>query len=584
MKDPSPRNAARPPAAQGPGHAADKTRFLLGNVLETSRELSGVVQPAKIMDTFLLMVMGPLGIGCGMVALASAEGRQQTLACRGLAPGEVQDLRGRLGAILTHFHATPERYQSLTPHPLLASPASGGGEPCVLPHMKYVIAWKVEQDYQGLLAIGDRFDGTSLGQDDLDFLSDFTASLVSSLTRALVTQNIQQLNAELEKQNDCLEKALAEAKATRRDLDKRVFHLKSLHELTSELSPVVNIDDLINAYLLMMMGTFGIGQGLILLHDRANKTVRKASRGFVGKINTLTSEEAEKLLFQCFDVSENRSLAPMSINRLTSTEVLAQAGWETKGAKGFMLVLDESFMGLLVLGPSISGDCLHPAEIETLGTYTSTFLVFLKNARFLETVQALNESLSQRNYELERTIADLTEARDKITMLERAKSHIKQVIQGERERLNRATPLDFLFLAIFSVVFGVLFNLASPNRIPLLPPAAFRPASALIEVEQARQLLSESGAVLVDARPKEFFAHRRIPGAVNLPSPLFEIVYLMKFNNLDPERPIIVYGRHISKLYDEEVAHMLRQRNHERVFILAGGLPAWEGMSYPLEP
>jgi rhodanese-related sulfurtransferase len=557
---------------------------MLSNVLETSRELSGMVQPSKIMDNFLLMVMGPLGIGRGMVALISAEGRQDTLVCRGIEQQAAQELQARLREIFEYFLAQAEQYQRLTLQPHRSGQNGGGEAPVLLPGMRYVITWRLEQDYLGLLAIGDRLDGVPLGQDDLDLLSDFTGTLVSSLTRALITQNIQQLNAELEKQNDCLEKALAESKAIRRDLDKRVFHLKSLYDLTAELSPVVNIDDLLNAYLLMMMGTFGIGQGLILLHDRAEKTVRKASRGFVETITTFTSEEAEKLLFRCFDVSEKRTLAPMTINRLASTEVLSQAGWETKGAKGFMFILDDSCMGLLVLGPAISGDCLRPAEIETLATYTSTFLVFLKNARYLETVQALNESLSQRNYELERTIADLTEAKHKITMLERAKAHIRHVIQGERERLNRATPLDFVLMLVFTVVIGVLFNLTSPNGIPLLPETAFRPPTPLVDVEQARELVSQSQAVLIDARPKEFFARKRIQGAVNLPSSLFEIVYLMKFNNLDPGQPIIVYGRHVSKLYDEEVAHMLRQRNHERVFVLAGGLPAWEGNSLPLEP
>jgi rhodanese-related sulfurtransferase len=96
-------------------------------------------------------------------------------------------------------------------------------------------------------------------------------------------------------------------------------------------------------------------------------------------------------------------------------------------------------------------------------------------------------------------------------------------------------------------------------------------------------MLDETDAVLVDARPVEFYRLKHIKGAVNVPLDVFDVVHMMKLSHLEPERPIIVYGRTISRHYDEEVAHRLTQRDQEDVKVFAGGLSAWERQGYPVE-
>jgi rhodanese-related sulfurtransferase len=89
--------------------------------------------------------------------------------------------------------------------------------------------------------------------------------------------------------------------------------------------------------------------------------------------------------------------------------------------------------------------------------------------------------------------------------------------------------------------------------------------------------------VLVDARPKELFDQKHIPNAINVPLALFDIMHMMKLNNLDPETPLIVYGSNISRRYDEELAFRLKQRDHDHVVVLAGGLGGWEAQGYPVQ-
>ena len=79
-------------------------------------------------------------------------------------------------------------------------------------------------------------------------------------------------------------------------------------------------------------------------------------------------------------------------------------------------------------------------------------------------------------------------------------------------------------------------------------------------------------------------SQEHIAGAVNVPSDLFDLVYLMDLSHTDKEKEIIVYGRTISSLYDEQVASKLRLRGHKNVSTLAGGMSAWEKKGYPVEP
>ncbi len=58
----------------------------------------------------------------------------------------------------------------------------------------------------------------------------------------------------------------------------------------------------------------------------------------------------------------------------------------------------------------------------------------------------------------------------------------------------------------------------------------------------------------------------------------------MKFSRLDPDRELIVYGRNISRKYDQEVAYLLASRGHYKIKVLSGGLVAWQERGYPTGP
>ncbi len=379
-----------------------------------------------------------------------------------------------------------------------------------------------------------------------------------------------------------LQNALEQARKTREELDRRIFHLKSLSDLNFELSPRFDMDGLLQAFIMTVMGSLGVRQGLVLVFDRETRLPKVVARGLESD-PVLDGNACEKLLFTAFDTLPNKSLEPMSVNRTADSAFFSEAGINIDAVLGLFFLIDQSFMGLVALGPTIKGDPLSSEEVDLLVTQTSSFMVFLKNARAFQTIQALNEDLTARNEELRQTIKELTEARDTITLLEKARLHILSIIQKEAERVSRARALDFVMILLVAVCVGVLFNFANPQGVPLVQESVLRPRAASVGPREARRMIDEAKAVLVDARPKELYDQKHIPNAVNVPLALFDIMHMMKLNNLDPETPLIVYGSNISRRYDEELAFRLKQRDHDHVVVLAGGLNGWEAQGYPVQ-
>lgn len=560
----------------------DRKVLYLKALFETSCELSGLIQPKKILDTFLLMAMGPLGITHGLAALVNVTTGQGQVSGRGFSGTELDDLARNL-ALVSARHFPPPGAGDTSPEQIRFFSRETAADYGLFPlEIRTLIFWKLANDYAGFVGFGERISGQPLDESDRDLLLNLTSVLTSAIARALSVLNIEQLNAGLQKKNTELEAAFEEVKRSQDALDRQVIHLRSLAELNAELSPLTDMGTLLQTFVMTVMGSLGVGQGFVLFFDRTSRRAQVAGRG-LGTEPKLDGEGWEKLLYRCLESLENKSLAPMSVSRIADPTFLGPLGIAMDPALGFFFILDPSSMGLVLLGPRLSGEAFLREEMELLATQTASLLVFLENARAFETICALNEDLTTRNEELHETISELTEAKRTITLLEKTRARIRSAIQNELERLSHANPLDFVLILVLAACIGVLFNFSNPQGVPLVQESALRPASTSVDALEAGRLIDEEKAVLVDARPKELFDQQHIRGALNIPLALFDIMHMMKLGSLDPETPIIVYGRTISRLYDEEMAYRLKQRDHDRVVVLAGGLDAWKAYGYPVQ-
>lgn len=553
----------------------DRKVFYLKTLLDASTELSGIVQPQKLMDTFLLMTMGPLGITRGVAGLVNLQSLSGHVTGRGLGEDELDKVRDNLTDICrSYFSETgpgeflPSRIKTMVfdgfePRGLFPAPT----------HI--LLLWMLTGGYAGFLALGEKLTGRPLDEGDTDLLYSLTEILRGTMNHALSVLNVQQLNADLLKKNE-------EIRASREELDRRIFHLKSLSDLNAELSPLMDMDRLLRTYLMLVSGSVGAGQGFVMVQDRRTRRFRFAGLG-LGQHPPPSEQLCEQWIYRAFEACENKSLAPGSVCRVHDPSILRQYGIDIDVCLAFFFVVDNSAMGIIALGPSIQAESYSSEAVDFVVTQTSSFLVYLKNGIAFETIQTLNQELTQSNAELRRTIADLTEARHRITILERARARLRSLVQQEADRMGRPSRFDFVLILMLATVVGVLFNVAAPQGIPLVQETLLRPPSAGISPRAALKSLEAGAAIIVDARPRELYEQRHIKGAVNAPLALFDIMYMMKLSQLDPDHLIIVYGRHFSRHYDEELAYRLRRKDHPNVRVLEGGLQAWVAEELPVQ-
>jgi 3-mercaptopyruvate sulfurtransferase SseA len=153
----------------------------------------------------------------------------------------------------------------------------------------------------------------------------------------------------------------------------------------------------------------------------------------------------------------------------------------------------------------------------------------------------------------------------------------------EHYQAPRITWLDFVLIFGVTIICALLFNFANPQGVRLAQTWSEDPISAITPTD-ASQKYNKGEVLFVDARPSNFYDQEHIKGALSLPSDLFDIAYLMGLERIDRSQEIVVYGRTISSLYNEQVADKLRLRGHTNVSILAGDLSAWKKKGYPIEP
>ena len=556
----------------------DRRVFHLNVLYETACELSEFTQPRKILETYLLTAMGIFGFARGLAIMINARTQAGTVVQRGLSRPEFEACEHGLAGIAAHCLG------QLCPQAEIATCVPDGVSGVLPADTTVVVKQSVHQDYAVLAAFGPRLSGRPMADADATTLLNLTGTMTSALAHNLFNRQIENLSAGLMRQGSDLQNALRQAEESRADLDRRLFHLQTLYDFTGELSPVIATEKLLEMFLLTAMGTFGASQGLALLCDRKSKKVRCVRRGGPeGREWSL--EEAEKFLYHGFQATEERRLDPMSVGFILDPQAVF-----TGSAIGFtagsaaLFTVDEALLGCIALGSPLGRQGLADDERELLRGLAANFMVFLKNARAFETIQALNEDLRRTNTDLRRTIADLTEARDQIRILELAKSRLKQLIQREIERGGRLRLADVLLIAVVATVLALAFNFSSPNGIPVVPEIAFQEPLPRIDALAAFQMASRGEAVLVDARPAELFAQKHLAEAVNIPAALFDILYPMKLGPmLKPEQAVVVYGRTISRRYDEDLARKLSQR-HEAINILEGDMKGWEAKGLPVVP
>ena len=224
-----------------------------------------------------------------------------------------------------------------------------------------------------------------------------------------------------------------EEKESQQELEKRIFHLKTLYDLSLEIGFLRGTQEITKNLLLMMIGTFGASCGFILLFDAGR-----------GKIETFTQRGMGRNSPDIFSQTIGSGCF-RELNEITDALILDESSQVQKKEKFFDLlssfhvkiwipfVIDTNLRGGIGLGEKLSGDSYNRDDQELLSTMSHQGAVAIENARL---DQARIEALEQSKKELEKLNRAKSKALDHLSHELRTPL---SVIQGNIRILKRKT-------------------------------------------------------------------------------------------------------------------------------------------------
>ena len=172
------------------------------------------------------------------------------------------------------------------------------------------------------------------------------------------------------------------------ELDRQIFHLQTLYDVSRELLGVVEIEAVLKRFLLMTLGNFGVIEGFILTHDTHSKDEpRLVAVGIEDKERLPLVEGAVRFLS-----SERHG------NTILSDEIIQRLEFLPPDMACILVFcVDEGCCGIIGLGAKIVDQPYREEDKELLETLVNNLVVSLKNARASEALKEAYEEVTILN-------------------------------------------------------------------------------------------------------------------------------------------------------------------------------------------
>lgn len=267
----------------------------------------------------------------------------------------------------------------------------------------------------------------------------------------LVRQGVSLLRfMDAAKKIEKLRAALKTSEKTQADLDRTIFNLKTLHDISADIYSSIETPSIARNFLLMCMGNFGSKRGFLMLISGSDGRIDvEASLGYM-------QEELgplRRLGKSCLGRADRHSGIVRS-KQLQSTFPIP-----LKVALVGTFFFEPCWQGVLILDSKLIEEDYTDGDLEMIQTLTNSLSLSLKNAKFYEEVWALNQELDAKNTRLEKALDELKASMRKIELLESIKESLNKFVPKAVSRAieksptgqmpaNRKQDLSVLFLDI----------------------------------------------------------------------------------------------------------------------------------------
>lgn len=181
---------------------------------------------------------------------------------------------------------------------------------------------------------------------------------------------------------------------TKLELERRVFHLQTLYEVTAALTHCRDCAEIYREVLSILMGTFGVEYGLALADMNQNGWRVAAERGFEKNVAAEIAGKLSVLIFDGKQPLERKVLLLDLLKKISKKNLAGETTLWTEFASR------EKVLGGIFLGTKLSGEPYSEADYELLEAVTSHATTALENLHLYEELKAAQERLQLENLTL----------------------------------------------------------------------------------------------------------------------------------------------------------------------------------------
>ena len=230
-----------------------------------------------------------------------------------------------------------------------------------------------------------------------------------------------------------LQDALKQSEHVQTELDRRVFNLKTLYDVSKDIFSSVESEKILRRFLLMAMGNFGVTQGFILGINSPTKGIQHFVQ--VG----LEDDEVADLKAGIGQLLKNETFL-QSVDKKAKQMLQDFLPPSLDFIRGFKVEADSP--GVFGLGAKLIGEPYNENDEELLGTLVNNLIVALKNARSFEEIKKLNRHLEAKNIELKKALDELKAAMRKVEILESIKADLSKFVPATVTRMIEKSPTN----------------------------------------------------------------------------------------------------------------------------------------------
>jgi class 3 adenylate cyclase len=236
---------------------------------------------------------------------------------------------------------------------------------------------------------------------------------------------------DLQAQIELLRTALQQAENIQMELDRRVYYLKTLYDISKDIFGSVEYEQILKNFLMMTMGNFGVVEGFILTVDNPSKKINGfVSVGFQENDNALLKTGASEILLSPDLVKSIQNETDLKNQGLLPPQMICALAFD----------VDQDSNGLLGLGSKLIGDSYSSDDEELLDTLVNNLVVALKNARSFQEIKGLNLDLQEKNIQLETALVQLKASMRKVELLESIKENLSKFVPITVSRMIEKSP------------------------------------------------------------------------------------------------------------------------------------------------